>query len=111
MLPGDFTACFRVCGESGFGRGAKPIWPLKRREAQRVLVIRASFPTHSAGKSAASVADMAKKAHFCVAQSGKGLALSAIALLETEHFLLYHAPNPDSPQTLEHVCIKWKRYR
>jgi hypothetical protein len=52
------------------------------------------------GKSAASVADMAKKARFCVAQMDKGLALSAFALLETEHFLPYHAPNPDTPQTL-----------
>jgi methionyl aminopeptidase len=96
----------RVCGESGFGRGAKPIWPLKKRKTQRVLVIRASFPTHSAAKSAASAADMAKKAHFCVAQMDKGSALSAIALLETEHFLPYHAPNPDTPQTLNCVVAK-----
>jgi hypothetical protein len=36
----------------------------------------------------------------------KGSALSAIALLETEHFLPYHAPNPDTPQTLKHIFEK-----
>jgi hypothetical protein len=45
--------CFKVYGESGFGRVCSRY---------------------------------GKKAHFCVAQTDKGSALSVIALLETEHF-------------------------